>query len=165
LQTVKKIGKGTGKRAPRLMAEARRQMAQCRSAVPVWAMPLARVVENFDPRTTRFDIVVIDEASQSDVMALVALYLGRQVLAVGAEEQVIPGAVGQNLTAVEQLIAPYLKDVPNGHLYDGQTSVFDLARASFGGTICLREHFRCVPEIIQFSNALSYDGRLKPLRD
>src|SRR5262249_38056028 len=103
--------------------------------------------------------------SQSDVMALVALYLGRQVLVVGDEEQVSPDAVGQNLTAVEQLIAQYLKDVPNGHLYDGQTSVYDLARASFGGTICLREHFRCVPEIIQFSNALSYDGRLKPLRD
>ena len=29
----------------------------------------------------------------------------------------------------------------------------------------LREHFRCVPEIIGFSNSLSYDGKIKPLRD
>ena len=29
----------------------------------------------------------------------------------------------------------------------------------------LREHFRCVPEIIGFSNALSYDYKIKPLRD
>ncbi len=44
-------------------------------------------------------------------------------------------------------------------------SVYDLAMQAFGGTICLREHFRCVPEIIQFSNHLSYDGRIRPLRD
>lgn len=29
----------------------------------------------------------------------------------------------------------------------------------------LREHFRCVPEIIGFSNKLSYDYKIKPLRD
>src|SRR6266571_665740 len=30
---------------------------------------------------------------------------------------------------------------------------------------CPVEHFRCVPEIIQFSNMISYDWRIKPLRD
>jgi very-short-patch-repair endonuclease len=50
-------------------------------------------------------------------------------------------------------------------LYDGQISIYDLARQSFGGTTCLVEHFRCVPEIIQFSNMVSYDSRVKPLRD
>src|SRR3989440_4243636 len=43
--------------------------------------------------------------------------------------------------------------------------MYDLARQSFGGTTCLVEHFRCVPEIIQFSNLISYDYRIKPLRD
>lgn len=51
------------------------------------------------------------------------------------------------------------------NLYDGQLSLYDLARQSFGGTVCLREHFRCAPEIIQFSNVLSYDRKIKPLRD
>jgi len=46
-----------------------------------------------------------------------------------------------------------------------QTSVYDLARQSFGGTIRLVEHFRCVPDVIQFSNDLSYFGNIKPLRD
>jgi len=58
-------------------------------------MPLSRVVENFDPRTTRFDVVIIDEASQSDVMALVALYLGKTVLVVGDHEQVSPRPSGR----------------------------------------------------------------------
>jgi len=53
-------------------------MTECWGAVPVWVMPLSRVVENFDPGKSRFDVVIIDEASQSDVMALVALYLRSQ---------------------------------------------------------------------------------------
>jgi very-short-patch-repair endonuclease len=128
-------------------------------------MPLSRVVENFDPRVTRFDVVIIDEASQSDVMALVALYLGKTVLVVGDHEQVSPSAVGQDLGIIQNLIFQYLPGIPNADLYDGQISIYDLARQSFGGTTCLVEHFRCVPEIIQFSNMISYDQRIKPLRD
>jgi very-short-patch-repair endonuclease len=63
------------------------------------------------------------------------------------------------------LIDQFLQGIPNAHLYDGQTSVYDLARQSFGETVRLVEHFRCVREIIQFSNQLSYDGDIKTLRD
>src|SRR5438552_2074022 len=96
LDTIRRIGKGHGIRVSILRAEAARKMSECRSAVPVWVMPLSRVVENFDPHITRFDVVIIDEASQSDVMALVALYLGKTVLVVGDHEQVSPSAVGQD---------------------------------------------------------------------
>jgi len=165
LDTIRRIGKGHGVRVPLLRSEAARKMSECRGAVPVWVMPLSRVVENFDPRTTRFDVVIIDEASQSDVMALVALYLGKTVLVVGDHEQVSPSAVGQDLGVIQNLIFQYLRGIPNSDLYDGQISIYDLARQSFGGSTCLVEHFRCVPEIIQFSNIISYDGRIKPLRD
>ncbi|PYT50855.1 MAG: hypothetical protein DMG44_05105 [Acidobacteria bacterium] len=165
LDTIRRIGKGHGIRVSLLRAEAARKMSECRSAVPVWVMPLSRVVENFDPRITRFDVVIIDEASQSDVMALVALYLGKTVLVVGDHEQVSPSAVGQDLGIIQNLIFQYLTGIPNADLYDGQISIYDLARQSFGGATCLVEHFRCVPEIVQFSNMISYDWRIKPLRD
>jgi very-short-patch-repair endonuclease len=165
LDTIRRIGKGHGVRVALLRAEAAHKMIECRGAVPVWVMPLSRVVENFDPRVTRFDVVIIDEASQSDVMALVALYLGKTVLVVGDHEQVSPSAVGQDLGIIQNLIFQYLPGIPNADLYDGQISIYDLARQSFGGTTCLVEHFRCVPEIIQFSNMISYDWRIKPLRD
>lgn len=162
--TVRRIGRGTGKRAPQLLAKARELMQQCRGAVPVWIMPLSRVAESF-PASTRFDVVIVDEASQSDVMALVALYMGDTTIIVGDNEQVSPEAVGQDLTEVQRLIDEHLVGIPNGHLYDGKTSIYDLARQSFGGAIRLREHFRCLPEIIQFSNDLAYDGDIQPLRD
>jgi len=164
LDMVRRIGKGQGKRVPRLIVEASQKMTECRSAVPVWIMPLARAVETFEP-STRFDVVITDEASQADVMALIPFYMARRVVVVGDHEQVSPSAVGQDVAVVQQLIDEHLEDIPNSVLYDGQISVYDLARQSFGGAICLTEHFRCVPDIIEFSNHLSYGGKIRPLRD
>ncbi|HVA80522.1 MAG TPA: AAA domain-containing protein [Candidatus Binataceae bacterium] len=165
VQTIRKVGKGTGKRVPELLRQARQLLASARRAVPVWIMPLSRVYESFDPRETRFDVVIIDEASQSDVTALAALYFGREHVVVGDKEQVTPDAVGQRIDEVQRLIDTSLQGIPNSHLYDGQTSIYDLAETAFGGVVALREHFRCVPEIIQFSNDLSYNLTIRPLRE
>jgi very-short-patch-repair endonuclease/DNA polymerase III delta prime subunit len=165
LQTIERIGKGTGKRVPRLLAEARKLMQRSKTAVPVWIMPMSKVVESFDFYSTKFDVVIIDEASQSDVMGLIAFSLGKQVVIVGDHKQVSPLDVGQKIETVERLIDEFLEGIPNYHLYDGKASVYDLAQRSFSGLICLKEHFRCVPEIIHFSNLLSYNGEIKPLRD
>jgi len=162
---MRKSGAGTGKRVPRLPQEARKLMAKCQTAVPVWVMPLSRVVETSDPRKTRFDVVIVDEASQLDVMGLIALYMGAQAVVVGDNEQVSPDAVGLRADDVDKLIDSQLVGIPNNRLYDGQTSIYDLAEQAFGGAICLTEHFRCVPEIVEFSNHLSYSGAIKALRE
>jgi very-short-patch-repair endonuclease len=161
----KKMGKGTGKNVARLKEEAKKSLVACRSAVPVWIMPLSRVVESFDLATTRFDVVILDEASQSDVLGLTAFALGKEVVVVGDHEQVSPYGVGQRGDRIQALIDEIPESVPNRQLYDGKTSVYDLARQSFGGTIRLLEHFRCVPDIIQFSNDLCYRGEIRALRE
>lgn len=163
-ELMRKVGKGTGKRAPQLLAEARQLIPTCQTAVPVWIMPLSRVVQNFDPRQNRFDVVIIDEASQADIKALTAIYMGAQVVVVGDHEQVTPLAVGQNLDDIDKLIREYLEGIPLKELYDGKLSIYGLTMTTFQ-PVCLREHFRCVSPIIQFSNNLSYDGKIKPLRD
>lgn len=162
---LNKMIKKTGIRAPQLKVAAKEAMSKSKSAVPVWIMPLARVVENFDPQHTRFDVVIIDEASQCDVMGLIAFYLGKKVVVVGDEKQVSPLAIGQKSAFVNNLINSNLQGIPFNQLYDGTTSVYDLARMCAGGKICLLEHFRCAPEIIQFSNGLCYDSKIEPLRD
>ena len=148
-----------------LLAEARKLMKRCAEAVPVWVMPINIMAENFDPRTTRFDVVIIDEASQADLNALIPLYLGKQVIIVGDHEQVTPLGVGKGQTILENLRKQMLEDIPNSHLFDHMSSIYDIARQSFGDAIRLVEHFRCVPEIIAFSNQLSYDGKIRPLRE
>lgn len=165
VQTIRRIGKGTGKNVPYLREQARKQMNQGRVAVPVWIAPLSRVAESFTASAGQFDAVIIDEASQQDVTGLLAWFLGRQVIVVGDEEQVTPTTVGVTSADMQQLQQTYLSGIPNAHLYDGQMSVYQLAKTSFQGTVLLREHFRCVPDIIGYSNKLSYRGEIRPLRD
>jgi very-short-patch-repair endonuclease len=164
VELVKKIGKGTGRRAPRLREAARQQMSVARRAVPVWIAPLARVAEAFDPRTQRFDVVIIDEASQADALGLIAWYLGKSVIVVGDDQQVTPDSVGDRIDDMTSMIDTYLTGIPNRELYDGQASVYQLAATAFRGVVRLREHFRCLPDIISFSNSLAY-GDIVPLRE
>lgn len=148
-----------------LLSEARKLMRKCSEAVPVWIMPISIMAESFDPQTTKFDVVIIDEASQADINALIPLYMGKQVIVVGDHEQVTPLGVGKDQTILDNLRKSMLKDIPNAHLYDNMSSIYDLARQSFGEGVRLVEHFRCVPQIISFSNALSYEGKIRPLRE
>ena len=65
---------------------------------------------------------------------------------------------------VRNLIDRHLAGVPHYSGYAPQTSLYEHARRAVPDTIMLQEHFRCVPEIIQFSNDLAYDGKIIPLR-
>lgn len=162
----KKITKsGKGKRDVHIKREARNTLKDCKNAVPVWIMPLSRVFDSFDLVQTKFDVIILDEASQSDITSLVAFVIAKQVIVVGDNAQVTPHAVGQELGKIQMLIDELLQGIPNRMAYDGKTSVYDLAEQSFGETIRLVEHFRCVPDIIQFSNQLSYSGEIRPLRE
>lgn len=164
-QTVKKIGKGTGKNAPMYRAKARSLMAKCQNAVPGWIMPIGKALESLNPKNNQFDIVIIDEASQSDISSLAILYMGKKLVIVGDDKQVSPMAVGAETGKINALRDMFLVGkIENAHLYDAKTSIYDIAATTFQ-PLMLREHFRCVPEIIGFSNWLSYDFKIKPLRD
>ena len=164
-QTIKKIGKGTGRNAPALKAKARELMSRCQAAVPGWIMPINRALESLDPGKNSFDVIIIDEASQSDLSSLAILYMGKKLIIVGDDKQVSPMAVGVEVAKMNALQQMYIKDkIPNAHLYDAKTSIYDIGKTTFKH-LMLREHFRCVPDIIGFSNMLSYDGKIKPLRE
>lgn len=163
--TIKKIGKGTGKNAAKYKAEARNLMAKCQNAVPCWIMPINKAIESLKPGENEFDVIIIDEASQSDISSLAIAYLGKKMIVVGDDKQVSPMAVGVEINKINALEKMYIKDkIPNSHLYSSKTSLYDIAATTFQ-PLMLKEHFRCVPEIIGFSNMLSYDFKIKPLRD
>ncbi|MCL1914899.1 MAG: AAA family ATPase [Eubacteriaceae bacterium] len=163
--TVKKIGKGTGKNAPMLRKQAKEQMARCQMAVPAWIMPISEAIDTLDPAANKFDVLIIDEASQSGIDALAILYMAKRVIVVGDDKQVSPMAVGIDSGQVYSLQQKHISDVfQNWHLYDATTSLYDIVGTTFP-SLMLQEHFRCVPEIIGYSNKLSYDMKIKPLRD
>ena len=110
---AKKTKGGKGKKDETIRTAARKEMEMAKSAVPVWIMPLNEVVENFNPINTRFDVVIIDEASQSDPLAMFALYLGKQAVVVGDDEQVTPTAPMVETEEIMKLIRTYLHDIPH----------------------------------------------------
>ncbi len=163
---VKRVGKGTGKRAEQLLAsgELRRAMKACRRSVPVWIMPLPSVAEYFEPGDEKFDVLIIDEASQADLSGLIGLYIAKKVIVVGDDKQVSPTPVGMDLETSQKLHAEFLTGVKNASMYDELVSIYDLGKANYE-PITLREHFRCATDIINFSNFYTYNGLICPLRD
>ena len=140
-------------------------MSQCQTAVPAWIMPINKALESLNPKENKFDIIIIDEASQSDISSLAILYMGKKLIIVGDDKQVSPMAVGVDVTKMDSLEQMYLRGkIPNAQLYNAKTSIYDIAATTFK-PLMLHEHFRCVPEIIGFSNMLSYDYQIKPLRE
>ena len=165
LNAVQAMGKGTGKRAARHRETARDAMAEAHKAISCWIMPHWRVSESLPAEMGLFDLVVIDEASQSDMWALPALMRGAQVLIVGDHKQVSPSAVGVKEEDILMLGNRFLSRQPNGTEMTPDKSIYDLARVVFAGnSIMLKEHFRSVPAIIEFSNQAFYHGDIKPLR-
>ena len=162
---VSKIGKGTGKTASKHRRVARERMSECKEAIPAWIMPLYRVVENIKPGSKPFDIAIIDEASQTGPEGLMLNYLASKVIVVGDNEQISPEMLGILDADVESLKKKYLSNVKFFDYIGREYSYYDYCDISFKSRIQLREHFRCMPEIIEFSNKLSYSGRpLVPMR-
>lgn len=161
---MRQYGKGTGLEAPKILQQARIHLERARGAVPVWIMPLDRVFDSFSPAAAIFDVVIVDEASQCDLTGLLAYYLGKKVVVVGDHEQVQPTVIGIDLSAIDRLRQTHLHDIPGSYLFRPDTSIYEFARTSFGGQLMLLEHFRCVPDIIAFSNQLSYGGAIRALR-
>lgn len=165
LTAIKRMGKGTGKNAPRFQAQAREALPAAMGAVPVWIMPIYRVLENFDPRVSElFDVVVVDESSQCDLLTLGVLALGGKSVIVGDDKQTSPQAVGINTDRITALQELHIGDLPGRRLLTMDESLYSVSGRAFPSTILLREHFRCVPEIIAFSNTF-YDGKILPLRE
>lgn len=164
LSAVRAVGSGNGKRSARHQQDARAAMAEAFSVVPCWIMPTARVSESMPSALELFDLVVIDEASQSDISALPVLMRGKKVLVVGDDKQVSPSnfvqediILGHRRTLLaKQPFAPLM--APDKSIYDLFSGVLPNA------SIMLREHFRCVDPIISWSNQHYYHGKMIPLR-
>jgi very-short-patch-repair endonuclease len=167
LTAIQKIGKGTGKRAVRYRQDARMAAAQANHAVPCWIMPHYRVSESLPPELGCFDLVIIDEASQSDLTALPALLRAQKILIVGDDKQVSPEGVGLEEEKVRSLMNRFLTNqvVTYRPQMSPERSIYDLFKVVFAkSAVMLKEHFRCVGPIIEYSKREFYNHELQPLR-
>jgi len=162
---ISKLGKGTGKkRAPRYRREAHNAMQECFDGVPCWIMPTWRISESLPSEFASFDLVIIDEASQSDITALPAVLRAKKLLIVGDDKQVSPTAAFISEDKIQQFRQSYLRSQPFADLLIPGVSLYDLSSSIYPTQrIMLTEHFRCVEPIIRFSMQY-YGNELLPLR-
>lgn len=168
VMAVKKIGKtGKGKRAMKFRKIAQQEMEHCKDSVPCWIMPLYKVAETIQPEQEMYDYVIIDEASQLGPDAIFLLYISKNIIIVGDDKQTSPEYVGVDSNTMTPHIKRHLNGIPFSDYYGTEFSFFDHAKFFCNGVTVLREHFRCMPEIIEFSNRHFYapDGKgLYPLK-
>lgn len=165
--SIKKIGKGTGVRANRFRKDAREAAEKANKAIPCWIMPHFRISETLPAQFGDFDLVVIDEASQSDLTALPAIMRAKKILVVGDDKQVSPEGVGLVEEKIKALRHRFLGDQVSlfAHQMTPDRSVYDLFKVVFSSScVMLREHFRCVSPIIEYSKREFYSHELRPLR-
>lgn len=168
IQQISRLGVKTSSAADDQQVPIQRALHQCRAAVPVWIMPISSVVDQLSIKENLFDVVVVDEASQSGLEASFLRYLAPTIVVIGDGHQVSPVTVGIDQQQIFDLEQQYLDGIKFADSWvDPTNSLFDDASLRCGGEITLREHHRCVPEIINFSNRIAYEPEkisLEPIR-
>lgn len=163
--SMRKLGKGTGVNANRYRRDAQAAMVDAQAAVPCWIMSHARVSETLPATLGAFDLVIVDEASQSDLWALPAVLRGKQILVVGDDKQVSPEAGFVSAARITDLRRRFLAGQPFEAVLSADMSLYDIASTVFAASkVMLREHFRSVAPIIAYSNRVFYKGFIQPLR-
>jgi len=134
----------SGPTACRLRLVAREALESCYEGIPCQIMPAWRVAEQVPARLGAFDLVVIDDASQSDLRELTTMLRGRKVLVTDEDRQAgqIIDLGGRDIERIEH---DFLRRVPAAirqFLLPG-AALCDLVKVLFPDRmIRLREHVR-----------------------
>ena len=91
--------------------------------------------------------------------------MAEKVIIVGDDKQVSPLDIGVSIEKINTLRGKYIEGkITNDDLYGLNSSLYSVAATTYQ-PLMLKEHFRCVPEIIGYSNKTSYNLKIKPLRE
>jgi very-short-patch-repair endonuclease len=164
------IGKGYGKNTARNIASAITNMQVAKEAVPIWIMPQDTAVTFFPDATPgQFDLLIIDEASQCDISSLNLVFRCKKCLIVGDENQtsVVADRSLFTIDRTNELLDKYLISHRFKTQFDvnnKNNSIYTISGVIYPNIVTLTEHFRCLPEIIGFSNKFVYNDEIVPLK-
>ncbi|HEY1869911.1 MAG TPA: AAA domain-containing protein, partial [Chitinophagaceae bacterium] len=132
-----------------------------------WVMKFNDVLNSLGHKPEVFDCVIVDEASQLDFNSVLLSYYAKNMIVVGDDKQTSPSGlsgVGQEeLGVIVDKNLSFMGD-ERAHIRN-DNSLFSLTKMVAGSSnLSLKEHFRCVPEIIAFSKDQFYPNSLRPLK-
>jgi DNA polymerase III delta prime subunit len=112
------------------------------------------------PNGFSYDYLIIDEASQGDLLSsTLAMSCAKYLVVVGDSRQ-LQQIDEEMLFEQSELLATRF-DVPEAYRYS-KNSILKSVKAAVKTvpTTLLKEHYRCAPDIINFCNKMFYDGEL-----
>ena len=132
-----------------------------------WVMKFNDVLNSVGCEPEIFDCIIVDEASQLDFNSLLLGYYAENMIIVGDDKQTSPnsltGADGDDFESIKNQYLGFLGE--NKIQIRSDNSLFTLSKMIAGqSNLALIEHFRCVPELIEFSKHNFYNDELKPLK-
>lgn len=110
-----------------------------------------------------FDYIIIDEASQGDLLSSVlALSLAKNAVIVGDSRQLEQIDEVRLFNVSSKLVEEY--NIPSSYAYHNN-SILGSVKESMTKvpTTLLKEHYRCSPDIIGFCNKMFYNNELIPM--
>ena len=145
----------------------RKKGSQISKNLSCWVMKFNDVLNSLEHEPEIFDCIIVDEASQLNFNSVLLGYYSENIIIVGDSKQTSPDASMVDSNSFNHIKDKFLKDFLKDDIIQirPDTSLFDLAKMVAGRSdLSLREHFRCVPEIIEFSKFHFYDNSLRPLK-
>ncbi len=118
---------------------------------------------NNAPKGFTFDYLIIDEASQGDLLSnVLAMSCAKNLVVVGDSRQLQQIDEERLFPKSEELSREY--NVPKPYRYESNSILKSVKDAVSGApTTLLKEHYRCAPDIINFCNKMFYGGELVPM--
>ncbi len=127
---------------------------------PIWITTNQSTSAIMPPQAALFDLVVIDEAGQCNIPSIMPLlYRAKRAVIIGDPHQFkhITSLKDDIEHAISEEIG--LEDIVDEWSFK-RRSAFDRSFISANSASFLRQHYRCHPDIIEFSNLNFYDGQL-----
>jgi len=146
---------------------ARKNSAEISNKLSCWVMKFNDVLNSVGTEPEVFDCIIVDEASQLDFNSLILGYYAKNMIIVGDDKQTSPSALtGANDNDFQSIKTKYLNYLGDDRIQiRSDNSLFTLSKMVAGSSnLALKEHFRCVSEIIEFSKYNFYENSLKPLK-
>ncbi|MEM7677311.1 MAG: AAA domain-containing protein, partial [Myxococcota bacterium] len=134
---------------------------------PIWVSRKQAVPFLLPCREQTFDLVIVDEATQCRVDdAIPLLFRGRKLMAVGDERQTV---LAKNSAIDDYLfddfeLDEHLRFAQARGMKGGGSHLFGLVKRIKQASVMLDEHYRCPPDIIEFSNRYVYGNQLRTMQ-
>lgn len=160
IEAVNNYFKDIGDLSPGRFRRLKKSFDELERFFPVWITTNQSVNNSLPLQEGLFDLVVIDEAGQCDIPSVLPLlYRAKRAVFIGDPEQFRHITSIKDATEYAIAKSTGIEDVIGDWSFT-RRSAFDRAFSATDCAAFLKQHYRCHPDIIEFSNQSFYDGKL-----